>query len=66
MVFEIWGPGHFLLKRSVPKKSLARTSSSPKEKCASPQATLQIRLEKWGEISGRRFAPPTPWLVLNR
>src|SRR3989338_4315191 len=56
----------FLQKRSVPKKSLARTSSSAKKQCAPPKATLRIRLEKWGEISGRRFAPPTIRSPKNR
>src|SRR3989338_4358880 len=56
----------FLQKRSVPKKSLARTSSSAKKQCAPPKATLRIRLEKWGEISGRLFAPPTIRSPKNR
>jgi len=42
------------------------TSSSAKKDCAPPKAAHQIRLEKWGETSGRRFAPPTPPLVQNR
>ena len=49
-----------------PKLLLIRTSSSPEKQCASPKATLRIRLEKWGEISGRRFAPPTIRSLKNR
>jgi hypothetical protein len=33
-----------------------------KKQCAPPKAVLRIRLEKWGEISGTRFARPTFWL----
>jgi len=42
------GIATFLTKRLLPKKSLARTCSSPKKQCASPKATLRIRLGKWG------------------
>src|SRR3989344_8403769 len=60
----------FLLKRSVPKKSLARTSSSAKNQCA-PARRIWIhfwRIPLWilGEIQaetiGTRFARPTFWL----
>ncbi len=60
------GQGKFMLNMAFgqskyyeSKLLLIRTSSSPEKQCASPKATLKIRLEKWGEISGRRFAPPT-------
>ncbi|MFH1773043.1 MAG: hypothetical protein ABH818_01650, partial [Patescibacteria group bacterium] len=38
----------------------------PKKQCASPKATLKISLEKWGKISGLRFAPPTIRSPKNR
>src|SRR3989344_3611012 len=56
----------FLLKRSVPKKSLARTCFLAKKQSVPPKAGLRIRLEKWGEISGTRFARPTFWLPKSR
>jgi len=43
-----------------------RTCFLAKKQCAPPKAVLQIRLEKWGEISGTRFARPTFWLLKNR
>src|SRR3990167_3305861 len=63
---ESHGITTFLLKRSLPKKSLARTCFLAKKQCAPPKAVLRIRLEKWGEISGTRFARPTFWLLKNR
>src|SRR3989344_3929414 len=60
----------FLLKRSAPKKSLARPSSSAKNQCA-PARRIWIhfwRIPLWilGEIQaetiGTRFARPTFWL----
>src|SRR3989338_8499800 len=61
----------FLLKRSKPKKSLARTSLLAKKQCAPAR---RIRILFWriplrilGEIqakhSGRAFGTPTHWLV---
>src|SRR3989344_7121460 len=68
MTQEIWKKVHwiatFLLKRLLPKKSLARTSFLAKKQSVPPKAGLQILLEKWGEISGTRFARPTPWVPL--
>src|SRR3989338_9427377 len=65
---EIWKKLHwiatFLLKRLLPKKSLARTSFLAKKQSVPPKAGLQILLEKWGEISGTRFARPTLWVLL--
>src|SRR3990167_6700250 len=55
----------FLQKRSVPKKSLARTCFLAKKPSVPPKAVLRIGLEKWGEISGTRFARPTFWLLKN-
>jgi adenine-specific DNA methylase len=55
----------FLQKRSVPKKSLARTCFLAKKQFVPPSAGLRIRLGKWGEISGTRFARPTFWLLQN-
>src|SRR3989338_10576298 len=64
----------FLLKRSVPKKSLARTSSSAKNQCA-PARRIWIhfwRIPLWilGEIQaetiGTRFARPVCWLQKSR
>src|SRR3989338_4677260 len=43
-----------------------RTCFLAKKQCAPPKAVLQIRLGKWGEISGTRFARPTFWLLKNR
>src|SRR3989344_9401988 len=63
---ESHGIQTFLRKRSVPKKSLARTCFLAKKQCAPPKAALQIRLEKWGEISGTRFAGPTFRLPKSR
>ena len=37
-----------------------------KKHCALARQKLLIRLEKWGEISGTRFARPTFWLLKNR
>src|SRR3989344_2850002 len=56
----------FLQKRSKPKKSLARTCFLAKKQSVPPKAGLRIRLEKWGEISGTRFARPAFWLPKNR
>src|SRR3990167_6421769 len=68
MTQEIWKKLHwiatFLLKRLLPKKSLARTSFLAKKQSVPPKAGLQILLEKWGEISGTRFARPTLWGLL--
>src|SRR3990167_6396816 len=68
MTQEIWKKLHwiatFLLKRLLPKKSLARTSFLAKKQSVPPKAGLQILLEKWGEISGTRFARPTLWVLL--
>src|SRR3989338_7010861 len=65
---EIWKKLHwiatFLLKRLLPKKSLARTSFLAKKQFVPPKAGLRILLEKWGEISGTRFARPTLWVLL--
>jgi len=35
-----------------------------KKQFVPPKAGLRIRLEKWGEISGTRFARPTLWVLL--
>src|SRR3989338_8006993 len=43
-----------------------RTCFLAKKQCAPPKAVLQIRLGKWGEISGTRFARSTFWLPKNR
>ena len=43
-----------------------RTSSSAKNRCAQARQKFWIRLEKWGEISGTRFARPTFWLWKSR
>ena len=43
-----------------------RTSSSVKNQCAPARQKFWIRLEKWGEISGTRFARPTFWLWKSR
>src|SRR3989338_6173319 len=64
----------FLLKRSVPKKSLARTSSSAKNQCA-PARRICIhfwRIPLWilckiqAETIGTRFARPACWLQKSR
>jgi len=41
-----------------------RTSFLAKKQSVPPKAGLRIRLEKWGEISGTRFARPTLWVLL--
>src|SRR3989344_4487777 len=63
---ESHGITTFLQKRSVPKKSLARTCFLAKKQSVPPKAGLRIRLEKWGGISGKRFARPPFWLPKSR
>src|SRR3990167_6427951 len=61
----------FLLKRSKPKKSLARTSLLAKKQCTQARRIQilfwRIPLRILGEIqakhSGRAFGTPTHWLV---
>jgi hypothetical protein len=48
----------FLRKRSVPKKSLARTSASAEKSLPSPQATTKSVLKNQGKQHGRHFVPP--------
>src|SRR3989344_4857774 len=55
----------FLLKRSVPKKSLARTCSSAKKSSVPPKAGMRIRLEKRGVSSGTSEPLPTFGLLKN-
>src|SRR3989338_4381613 len=59
---EIWKKLHwiatFLLKRLLPKKSLARTSFLAKKQSVPPKAGLQILLEKWGGKGGGPAARP--------
>jgi len=45
-----------------PKLLLIRTCFLAKKQSVPPKAGIRIRLEKWGEISGTRFARPTIWL----
>ncbi|MDP3794540.1 MAG: hypothetical protein Q8R13_01260, partial [bacterium] len=56
----------FLRKRSVPKKSLARTCFLAKKSSVPPKAGIRIRLENQTKQRGRAYGTPTPWLVLNR
>src|SRR3989344_2000140 len=59
----------FFPKRSKPKKSLARTSSSKTKQCAPPKAGLpsepRIHWRKRGKQRGRLFGTPTPYLLQN-
>ena len=43
-----------------------RTFFLAKNQCAPARQKFWIRLEKWGKISGTRFARPTFWLLKNR
>src|SRR3989344_6796160 len=60
----------FLRKRSLPKKSLARTCFLAKKQCAPPKAVLdsepRIHWRKRVKQRGRCFATPTPCLLQNR
>src|SRR3990167_8827275 len=60
----------FLQKRSVPKKSLARTCFLAKKPFTPPKAVQdsepRIHWRKRAKQRGRAFGTPTPWLVLNR
>src|SRR3990167_9527842 len=62
---ESHGITTFLQKRSVPKKSLARTCFLAKKPSVPPKAGLRIRFEKRGGISGTRLAGPPLWFQKN-
>src|SRR3989338_7128919 len=63
---ESHGIATFLRKRSLPKKSLARTSSSKTNQCAQARRIFRIPPQNKHKQRGGRLAPPPPLFVQNR